>query len=131
MKVICSSEESLYRPEAVRWRQRMELMKPLGDTVVLLPCSMKKPYSNTQSHQKFRKVSRSFQELIITSPFGICPRELENTFPIQSYDVAVTGSWSQDEIDESGKLLEKYVKGKNVIANVHGGYEEVCRQYLD
>lgn len=41
MKVICSSEESLYRPEAVRWRQRMELMKPLGDTVVLLPCSMK------------------------------------------------------------------------------------------
>ena len=42
MKVICSSEESLYRPEAVRWRQRMELMKPLGDTVVLLPCSMKK-----------------------------------------------------------------------------------------
>ena len=55
MKVICSSEESLYRPEAVRWRQRMELMKPLGDTVVLLPCSMKKPYSNSKSHQKFRK----------------------------------------------------------------------------
>lgn len=95
MKVICSSEESLYRPEAVRWRQRMELMKPLGDTVVLLPCSMKKPYSNSKSHQKFRKVTRSFQELIITSPFGICPRELENTFPIQSYDVAVTGSWSR------------------------------------
>lgn len=131
MKVICSSEESLYRPEAVRWRQRMELMKPLGDTVVLLPCSMKKPYSNSKSHQKFRKVTRSYQELIITSPFGICPRELENTFPIQSYDVGVTGSWSQDEIDESGKLLEKYVKGKNVIANVSGGYEEVCKQYLD
>ena len=131
MKVICSSEESLYRPEAVRWRQRMELMKPLGDTVVLLPCSMKKPYSNSKSHQKFRKVTRSFQELIITSPFGICPRELENTFPIQSYDVSVTGEWSQDEIDEAGKLLAKYVKGKNVIANVSGGYEEVCKQYLD
>ncbi len=131
MKVICSSEESLYRPEAVRWRRKMELMKPLGDTVVLLPCSMKKPYSNSKSHQKFRKVTRSFQELIITSPFGICPRELENTFPIQSYDVGVTGSWSQDEIDESGKLLREYVKGKNVIANVSGGYEEVCRQYLD
>ncbi len=92
---------------------------------------MKKPYSNSKSHQKFRKVTRSFQELIITSPFGICPRELENTFPIQSYDVGVTGSWSQDEIDESGKLLAEYVKGKNVIANVSGGYEEVCRQYLD
>ena len=100
MKVICSSEESLYRPEAVRWRQRMEIMKPLGDTVVLLPCSMKKPYSNSKSHQKFRKLTRSFQELIVTSPFGICPRELENTFPIQSYDVSTTGSWSSDEIEE-------------------------------
>ena len=107
MKVICSSEESLYRPEAVRWRQRMEIMKPLGDTVVLLPCSMKKPYSNSKSHQKFRKLTRSYQELIVTSPFGICPRELENTFPIQSYDVSTTGSWSADEIEESGRLIAK------------------------
>ncbi|MCF0226955.1 MAG: DUF5591 domain-containing protein [Methanobrevibacter sp.] len=131
MKVICSSEESLNRPEAVRWRERMNLLKPMGETIVLLPCSMKKPYSNSKSHMQFRKATRSFQELIITSPFGICPRELENTFPIQSYDVAVTGDWSQDEIDASGKLLKKYVEGKNVVANVSGGYEEVCRQYLD
>ena len=46
MKVICSSDESLYRPEVVRWRQRMAMMEPLGDVVVALPCSMKKPYSN-------------------------------------------------------------------------------------
>ena len=131
MKVICSSEEYLYRPEAVRWRQRMEMMKPLGDTVVLLPCSMKKPYSNSKSHQKFRKITRSFQELIVTSPFGICPRELENTFPIQSYDVSTTGSWSQDEIDESGKLIKKYCEGKTVIANLAGGYLESCEQYVD
>ena len=131
MKVICSTEESLYRPEAVRWRQRMEMMKPLGDTVVLLPCSMKKPYSNSKSHQKFRKITRSFQELIVTSPFGICPRELENTFPIQSYDVSTTGSWSQDEIDESGKLIRKYTEGKTVIANLSGGYLESCRQHVD
>ena len=131
MKVICSSEESLYRPEAVRWRQRMEMMKPLGDTVVLLPCSMKKPYSNSKSHQKFRKITRSFQELIVTSPFGICPRELENTFPIQSYDVSTTGSWSQDEIDESGKLIKRYCEGKTVIANLAGGYLESCEQYID
>lgn len=131
MKIICSSEQSLYRPEAVRWRKRMELMEPLGDTVVILPCSMKKPYSNSKTHMRFRKVTRSFQELIITSPFGICPRELENTFPIQSYDVAVTGEWSQDEIDKSGILLKDYVKDKKVVANVSGGYEEVCRQYLD
>ncbi len=131
MKVICSSEESLYRPEAVRWRQRMEIMKPLGDTVVLLPCSMKKPYSNSKSHQKFRKLTRSFQELIVTSPFGICPRELENTFPIQSYDVSTTGSWSENEIEESGKLIAKYCEGKNIVANLSGGYLESLEWYTD
>ena len=131
MKVICSSEESLYRPEAVRWRQRMEMMEPLGDTVVLLPCSMKKPYSNSKSHQKFRKLTRSFQELIVTSPFGICPRELENTFPIQSYDVSTTGSWSADEIEESGRLIERYCKGKNIVANLAGGYLESLEAYVD
>ena len=131
MKVICSSEESLYRPEAVRWRQRMELMKPVGDSVVLLPCSMKKPYSDSKSHQAFRKLTRSFQELIVTSPFGICPRELENTFPIQSYDVSTTGSWSEEEIKETGQLIEKYCEGKRVIAHLHGGYLESCEAYLD
>ena len=107
------------------------MMKPLGDTVVLLPCSMKKPYSNSKSHQKFRKLTRSFQELIVTSPFGICPRELENTFPIQSYDVSTTGSWSSDEIEETGKLIAKYCKGKNIVANLAGGYLESCECYID
>lgn len=131
MQVICSSEESLYRPEAVRWRQRMEMMEPLGETVVLLPCSMKKPYSNSKSHQKFRKLTRSYQELIVTSPFGICPRELENTFPIQSYDTSTTGVWSEDEIEETGRLIEKYTRGKRVVANLAGGYLQSAEAYLD
>ncbi|MCQ2976695.1 MAG: DUF5591 domain-containing protein [archaeon] len=131
MKVICSVDESLYRPEAVRWRERMAMMEPLGDVVVVLPCSMKKPYSNSKSHQKFKRATKGYQEVIVTSPFGICPREMENTFPIQSYDVAVSGEWSHEEIKISGELLREYVKGKDVIANVHGGYEEVCREYLD
>ena len=131
MKVICSVDESLYRPEAVRWRERMTMMKPLGDVVVVLPCSMKKPYSNSKSHQKFKRATKGYQEVIVTSPFGICPREMENTFPIQSYDVTVSGEWSHEEIKIAGELLREYVKGKDVIANVHGGYEEVCREYLD
>jgi len=131
MKVICSSEESLYRSEAVRWRERMKLMKPLGDVVVVLPCSMKKPYSNSKSHQKFKKGTKGYQELILTSPFGICPREMENTYPIQSYDVSVSGNWSYEEKKIAGELLNSYVKDKDVIANVSGGYEEVCREYLD
>jgi len=131
MKVICSSEESLFRPEAVRWRERMKLMKPLGEVVVVLPCSMKKPYSNSKSHQKFKRGTKGYQELILTSPFGICPREMENTYPIQSYDVAVSGNWSHEEKKLAGELLNSYVQDKNVIANVSGGYEQVCKDYLD
>ena len=131
MKVICSSEESLYRPEAVRWRERMRLMKPYGNVVAILPCSMKKPYSNSKSHQKFKRATKGYQEVIVTSPFGICPRELENTFPIQSYDVSVTGSWSEDEKREAGKLLREYIGDTPAVANVSGGYEETCREYLD
>jgi len=92
---------------------------------------MKKPYSNSKSHQKFRKLTRSYQELIVTSPFGICPRELENTFPIQSYDTSTTGVWSEDEIEETGKLIEKYTKGKQVVANLAGGYLQSAEAYLD
>lgn len=131
MKVICSNEESLYRPEAHRWRERMKLMNPIGDVVVVLPCSMKKPYSNSKSHQKFKRVTKGYQEVIVTSPFGICPREMENTFPIQSYDVGVSGDWSFEEKKIAGEILKNYVKDKDVIANVSGGYEEVCREYLD
>ena len=131
MKVICSSEESLYRPEATRWRERMKCMKPAGEVVVVLPCSMKKPYSNSQSHQRFRRVTKGYQEVIVTSPFGICPREMENTFPIQSYDVAVSGQWSYEEKELAGELLKSYVSDKAVIANVSGGYAEVCNEYLD
>lgn len=131
MKVICSSEESLYRPEAVRWRERMKLMKPFGNVVAILPCAMKKPYSNSKSHQRFKRATKGYQEVIVTSPFGICPRELENTFPIQSYDVSVTGSWSEDEKREAGELLREYIGDTPAVANVSGGYEETCREYLD
>ncbi|MDR0912424.1 MAG: DUF5591 domain-containing protein [Methanobrevibacter sp.] len=130
-KVICSSEESLYRIESIRWRKRMEMLNPLGDTVVVLPCSMKKPYSNSKSHQIFKKVSRKVQEVILTSPFGICPREMENTYPIQSYDVSVSGKWSFEEKKVAGELLNSYLKDKTIIAHVAGGYREVCKEYLD
>ncbi|QHN05780.1 pseudouridine synthase [Methanothermobacter sp. THM-1] len=131
MKVLCSIEESLHRPEAVRWRERMRLLEPLGDVIVILPCSMKKPYSTSKSHRTFMKVTRGFQELILTSPFGICPREMENTYPISSYDVSTTGEWSYEEKRVVGEVLREYVGDASVIAHVDGGYLEVCMEYLD
>ncbi len=130
IKVLCTTESSLYRPEAVRWRERMSHLDPLGDVVVVLPCSMGKPYSQSRSHRIFQNATKGFQEAILTSPFGVCPREMEKTYPIQSYDVPTTGKWSQEEIDLTGVCLKDYVKDKEVVAHVSGGYLEVCEKYL-
>lgn len=131
MKVECIIEESLFRPEAVRWRQRSLLLEPMGDAVVILPCSMRKPYSSSRSHMIFMRATKGIQEVILTSPFGICPRELEKTHPIQSYDTSTTGDWSYEEIKVVGECLEEYVRGKDVIAHVSGGYRQVCEKYLE
>ena len=109
----------------------MSNIKPQGEVVIVLPCSMRKPYSQSKSHRIFMSVTKNFQEVILTSPFGICPRELDQTYPIQSYDVSTIGDWSQEEIDVTGKCLNEYVDGKQVIAHVAGGYQSVCEEYLD
>ena len=131
MKVLCITEESLFRPEAVRWRDRMGLLEPLGNTVVILPCSMKKPYSSSRSHAVFMRATKGIQEVILTSPFGICPREVEKIYPIQSYDTSTTGDWSHEEIKIVGECLKDYVGEKEVMAHVEGGYRQVCEEYLD
>ena len=131
MKVLCITEESLFRPEAVRWREKMNLLEPLGDALVILPCSMRKPYSSSRSHIIFMKATKGIQEAILTSPFGVCPREMEKTYPIQSYDTSTTGEWSHEEIKVVGECLKSYVGEKEVIAHVEGGYRQVCEKYLD
>lgn len=131
MKIPCIIDESLYRPEVSRWRERMSLLEPLGEVVVVLPCSMRKPYSSSKSHSIFMRATKNVQEAILTSPFGVCPREMERTYPIQSYDTSTTGDWSKEEIDVTGECLKEYIKDKPVIAHVSGGYREVCESYLD
>ena len=130
IRVLCTTENSLNRPEASRWRERMKLLEPLGDVVVVLPCSMRKPYSTSQSHHIFMQATQGLQESILTSPFGICPREMERTYPIQSYDVSTIGDWSDEEIKLAGQCLEMYVGDKKVLAHVSGGYRNVCESYL-
>jgi archaeosine synthase alpha-subunit len=131
MKILCITEQAIHRPEARRWRDRMTNLHPQGEVVVVLPCSMKKPYSQSKTHGIFMRVTKGYQEAVLTSPFGICPREMERTYPIQSYDVSTTGEWSQEEIDITGNCLQEYVADKQVIAHVAGGYRKACEQYLD
>ncbi|GAI86743.1 unnamed protein product, partial [marine sediment metagenome] len=88
--------------------------------IIILPCSAKKPYSESKSHKKFHSIIRKFrdfpdfQEIILTSPLGAIPRQLENIYPVNSYDISVTGDWDNEEITIASnmliKLLEKYDK---------------------
>lgn len=118
-KVLATTKESLFRPEIKRFQKRIIESYEKPDTakiLLLLPCSAKKPYSFSKSHKFFRdKLNSSgnpfvVHELIVTSPMGIVPRELELVHPVSSYDIPVTGVWDEDEKKMIRSLLTKYLK---------------------
>jgi archaeosine synthase len=63
-------------------------------------------------------------EVIVTSPLGLVPRELELFYPAQQYDISVTGYWEDYEIKLVNKLLKFLVRNNNydLIIN-HTGYD--------
>jgi archaeosine synthase len=118
-QIIATTNESFNRPEIKRFQERIinRYKKPKSAKILLLlPCSAKKPYSFSKSHKLFRdsinsnKNSSIIHELIITSPIGLVPRELELIYPASNYDIPVTGVWNEDEKKMVCELLKKYLK---------------------
>jgi len=118
-QLIATTKESLYRPEIRRFQERIidRYRKPKSTKILLLlPCSAKKPYSFSKSHKLFReslynsKNPYIVHEVIITSPLGIVPRELELTYPASAYDIPVTGVWDEDEKKMIRGLLKQYLE---------------------
>jgi archaeosine synthase len=106
-RFYANSKASMFRPDVWRFRRRiMERWRPGAHKKVLLliPCSAKKPYFTSKSHRIFEEVllsvpnSSAVQELIITSPLGAVPRELELFYPAAQYDIPVTGNWDREEV---------------------------------
>lgn len=136
--MYCIGPESYHRPEIERFRIRVaeRYSPPKGiRTVVILPCSAKKPYSQSQSHRKFRGIIKQIgmgliQEVILSSPLGLVPRELEKVYPAAYYDIPVTGDWDQEEIEIASASLSNYFKKLDentvLIAHLDGGYREAC-----
>lgn len=133
--MYANTAESMNRIEIKRFAQRVleRYTPPDLDTLVLLPCSAKKPYSTSTSHQKFinamGKYRRYVHELIITSPLGVVPRELELMYPAAHYDTPVTGYWDKEERAWVGGCLRSYLlknNYRNIVAHVHGAYREIC-----
>ncbi len=143
--VMCVGSESYNRPEIINFINRVKdeiLPAKKYKMVVILPCSAKKPYSQSRSHQKFIKTIRKaagkryndIHQVIITSPTGVIPRELEKVFPAAHYDIPVTGEWDAYEIRSTAECLANWLKkyetedksSLTIIAHLTGGYRKAC-----
>ncbi len=99
-----TTREGLKRPDIVRFQRRVEerYIPPKRDVLLLLPCSARKPYFLSRSHKRFRDAVQAgdwtnIHEVILTSPMGAVPRELEQFYPAQNYDIPVTSEWFEEE----------------------------------
>ena len=132
-----NSGESLQRAEVRRFAERVinRYRPPKTDVAVLLPCSAKKPYSLSQSHRKFqRAIAGRAHELIVTSPLGLVPRELECIYPAGHYDVPVTGYWDAEECAVISAVLSGYLRRnpyRRIIAHLDGGALKVAQMAAD
>ena len=117
--LIAVYRNAIEYPEVVRFRRRVieRYRKPKNTRILLLlPCSSKKPYSFSKSHNLFRRALLSagnhgvVHEVIVTSPLGVVPRELEIVYPANSYDIPITGQWYAEEKEMIKYILRKYIK---------------------
>jgi len=130
-RFYCNAKQSLVRPDVRRFRElvKSRFHRPEHRRILLLiPCSAKKPYYTSKSHQLFRQVlwevpnSQMVQEMIVTSPLGTVPRELELFYPAAQYDIPVTGHWDREE--------EAMVKDM-VLSMASQGYDHVVMHLGD
>jgi len=133
--LAATTEDALRRPEIQRFADRVctRYESRFDDLPLLLvPCSARKPYSESKSHSEFQEAARYRGHLVsITSPIGAVPRELELTYPAQHYDSAVTGRWSESEIEFVATVLERYLDANDyprIVAHVPEDYEPIVER---
>ncbi|WP_410766543.1 archaeosine synthase subunit alpha [Haloferax sp. DFSO60] len=134
-ELTAASEESIDRVEIQRFADRVtsRYKNRFDNPLVLLPCSAKKPYSESQSHRQFQEAVQFRAHMVsMTSPIGVVPQELELTYPAQHYDSVVTGDWSEDEMRFVAEVLRRYLKRNDysrIIAHVPpGAYTEIVER---
>jgi archaeosine synthase len=138
-ELAATTEDAIRRVEIQRFAQRVtERYTPRFDDrpLVLVPCSARKPYSDSQSHKQYHDAIQWRAHVVsMTSPIGVVPQELELTYPAQHYDSVVTGNWSANEIEFVSRVLERYLEGTDypeIIAHVPGeGYREICESVAE
>jgi archaeosine synthase len=134
--------ESYNSPAVRRFREYVatRYTPPLGKRLVLLlPCSARKPYSESKSHKRYLSAVESalgrstgaISHAILTSPLGLVPRELERSYPASVYDIPVTGDWDHEEIRIGAEALKKHLAKFEddavIVAHTSGGYVSIVK----
>ncbi|MDR0334404.1 MAG: DUF5591 domain-containing protein [Methanomassiliicoccaceae archaeon] len=137
----CNTTQSLLRPEVQRFRRMIgERYEPPKHKriLVLLPCSAKKPYHTSKTHRAFASAIHTGEhdvlvhEVIVTSPLGIVPRELDIFFPASAYDIPVTGEWKCQEREFIRNMLSKLLEfGYDHVISHLGDTTEIIRELTD
>jgi hypothetical protein len=106
----------------LRWYQ-----PPEGKNLLFLPCSRKKPYSESDTHRNIIAVlnktnTRGLFHEVMLSNAGVIPREFEDKYPFNDYD------W--DERLETEEVKKRYIEvTEQRIMNylkAHKEYINVC-----
>ena len=129
-RLLCHSYTSRDDPLIQDWRRRVSQVHTppnhQSKVLVLLPCSAQKPYRLSQSHRRFQRAipTRGVNEVMVTAPLGLVPRELEDFWPAAHYDIPVTGDWDVDELLVIREMVREYARrnGFELIIN-HSGIE--------
>lgn len=134
--------EALTMPEVEAFRAAVrDRYEPprSAKVLVLLPCSQRKPYKLSRSHRFFlRAIEDSglrplVHEVMVTSPLGLVPRELEDVYPANQYDIPVTGHWMRDEEaivrQQLAALLDKH-EYDHVVVHTGQATFDVLRDLL-
>jgi len=140
--MMANTMESLKRIEVKRFANRVleRYEPPVRQVLLLLPCSARKPYSLSPSHVKFREAIARYRghihEIILTSPLGVVPRELEVLYPAAFYDIPVTGYWDAEERAWVASCLRAYLERNarnyvQIVAHLSGTYKELCSLVAD
>lgn len=116
--VNASSREALCRPDIQRWRRRLRerYSKPPRARILLLaPCSFKKPYGSSRTHQRIDDLiersglAHAVHKVVVTSPIGLVPEELDCLPPAATYDIPVIGVWDANEREMIAEELRAYL----------------------
>lgn len=131
----CNTTEALRRPDIKAYKARMADYRKSENKriLLLLPCSAKKPYHISKSHKAFSSAIHTaphdtlVQEVIVTSPLGAVPRELDAFYPANSYDIPVTGEWKPEEKEMIRSMIGDIISQgwDKVICHLGEDYELV------